>query len=435
MAINGVAVNGKMKPSPHAETHKKGGADEVELDASQIVSGVLAEDRIPHELTNAISIPSIKDTSGEVRVDFSDGSYTNISPRLSTKYGNGYVKGGTGVDTYFYVGSLPYDSTSTYQKLFILVWGGSWDWKGSGLEILVVSSRGGKKVFRSRLLGETSHYELKIYDNGGGYDVYVHTVGDWPNFLVRAFKMEATYWEGAGFEEVKVIPKTPSGTDDTANWELVDTILTYNDKRVKVGGSIQVDGNSILDSGGNVRISFGSLTKILPSLHVDGDAYLGANPSYIGTSIGGTQYKVLAVDGSGLDNVSALSVGSSVSVYKLYYSSMYQSSSIELKEDIEDYPLDALSALLGLRLRKFRWKQSGAEDIGFIAEEVQEVAPELVDTSGGRPAIRVNRMLFYAVRAIQQLAERLNDVEESIKELKEKVSVIEARLDALAGSS
>lgn len=60
MSVNGdmALINRRIRvlPSPHASSHELGGDDQVNLDASQIVSGTLAEDRIPHTLSNALTI-------------------------------------------------------------------------------------------------------------------------------------------------------------------------------------------------------------------------------------------------------------------------------------------------------------------------------------------------------------------------------------------
>ena len=60
------------------------------------------------------------------------------------------------------------------------------------------------------------------------------------------------------------------------------------------------------------------------------------------------------------------------------------SSSIKFKENVEDIPKEKWEKVYDLVPRKFDWKENfdtpvwGSTDYGFIAEEVQEVIPELV---------------------------------------------------------
>ena len=62
----------------------------------------------------------------------------------------------------------------------------------------------------------------------------------------------------------------------------------------------------------------------------------------------------------------------------------YTTSSIQYKENVEDMPKEKWEKVYDLVPRQFDWKENidnpvwGSTDYGFIAEEVQEVIPELV---------------------------------------------------------
>lgn len=102
-----------------------------------------------------------------------------------------------------------------------------------------------------------------------------------------------------------------------------------------------------------------------------------------------------------------------------------QSSSIRFKEDVEDLEVSsAWSKLKALRPRRFNWNEevttnSGVDyetqipELGFIAEEVHEAAPDatLYDEHGDPIVYRDKSMLSLLVKAVQDLDERLGKVE------------------------
>lgn len=59
-------------------------------------------------------------------------------------------------------------------------------------------------------------------------------------------------------------------------------------------------------------------------------------------------------------------------------------------------------------MRAFDWIETDVhEDVGLIAQEVEEIAPELVSENNGIKHINPTRLLWYCVKAIQQLSGEL----------------------------
>ena len=101
------------------------------------------------------------------------------------------------------------------------------------------------------------------------------------------------------------------------------------------------------------------------------------------------------------------------------------SSSIRFKEDVEDVETeDNWTKLRALKPRKFRWNEevathSGMDyetqvpELGFIAEEVHEAAPDatLYDENGDPIVYREKSMLAMLVKAVQDIDERLGALE------------------------
>jgi hypothetical protein len=85
------------------------------------------------------------------------------------------------------------------------------------------------------------------------------------------------------------------------------------------------------------------------------------------------------------------------------------SSDARLKEDIRPFE-GGLSAVLSMKPRSFKWKETSGEDVGFIAQELQTVFPQAVagvDDGSERPAIPMGvdygRITPLLVAAIQEL--------------------------------
>ena len=101
------------------------------------------------------------------------------------------------------------------------------------------------------------------------------------------------------------------------------------------------------------------------------------------------------------------------------------SSSIRFKEDVEDVETEEnWTKLRALKPRTFRWNEevatnSGLDyktqipELGFIAEEVHEAAPDatLYDGEGDPIVYREKSMLAMLVKAVQDIDQRLGALE------------------------
>lgn len=105
-------------------------------------------------------------------------------------------------------------------------------------------------------------------------------------------------------------------------------------------------------------------------------------------------------------------------------------SSRRFKEDVRPVD-DAMDKVLALQGVKYRWDaEHGAQpDVGFIAEDVGRVIPEVVDyeADGTNAAgLRYDRLTVYAVEAIKQLHADLKMRDAEIAALRERIEQLEA---------
>lgn len=86
----------------------------------------------------------------------------------------------------------------------------------------------------------------------------------------------------------------------------------------------------------------------------------------------------------------------------------YDTSSARYKDNIRN-SIYGLKEVLLMRSTMFEYKDSGRTDVGFIAEELDEIIPELVskDENGAANAVSYDRMVSVLVKAIQEIVERL----------------------------
>jgi hypothetical protein len=94
-------------------------------------------------------------------------------------------------------------------------------------------------------------------------------------------------------------------------------------------------------------------------------------------------------------------------------------SSRRYKENIRRLEVDP-GQVQNLQSVRFEWKKTGEEDIGLIAEDVEEVVPDLVryDDEGMPGGVRYNKLAVYLLEVVKSQQERIATLEKEIAELK-----------------
>lgn len=129
----------------------------------------------------------------------------------------------------------------------------------------------------------------------------------------------------------------------------------------------------------------------------------------------------------------------------IHVGAVYNLSDIRAKKDVKDLGM-GLPELMSLRPVSYRWKHNPVLDsdsvcgsnenktaygpeaeggqIGFIAQEVEEIIPQAVNTDpSGNKAINYSAIIPVLVKSIQ-------DLEAEVQSLREKVSVLEGSSQA-----
>jgi hypothetical protein len=96
----------------------------------------------------------------------------------------------------------------------------------------------------------------------------------------------------------------------------------------------------------------------------------------------------------------------------------YYRSDIRLKENVSEIK-DALEKILKLQGVNFFWKESGEKSIGLIAQDVEKIFPELVNTdNSGMKSIDYGRLTAVLIEGIKEQQKEIDLLKQEIKNLK-----------------
>lgn len=84
-------------------------------------------------------------------------------------------------------------------------------------------------------------------------------------------------------------------------------------------------------------------------------------------------------------------------------------SDARLKTSIK--PFDYHGSILDVPVREYDWKESGEHAIGFVAQELQEVYPELVDENeDGILSIKETKLVYLLIEEVKKLKKEVEDL-------------------------
>jgi hypothetical protein len=229
---------------------------------------------------------------------------------------------------------------------------------------------------------------------------------------------------------------TPSQLLDVNGVGLIQTRLT-------VGRTSEYDtsGNlSIFGNGKNMLIlqtCDNSLDRGL-SFRNSGGAYITyISTANAGSNIGDLVFGVSSATRTVVDDIEErmrittsgnVGIGTSTPTNKLevvgtvHATCFVETSAQKFKTDIETF--SCTDYFNCLRPVSFKWKDNGNEDIGFIAEEVNEYYPTLVAKSAeDEPTgVKYTKIVPLLVKKIQEQSEQINELNNTIKDIYSKIN-------------
>jgi hypothetical protein len=98
-----------------------------------------------------------------------------------------------------------------------------------------------------------------------------------------------------------------------------------------------------------------------------------------------------------------------------FVTSLTETSALRFKEDIEDMDSE-LDSIYSLRPVNFKWKETGEEDKGLIAEEVNLIYPEFVslNVDGTTQGIKYSKLISVLIKSVQELKDEVDSLKSQI---------------------
>jgi len=95
-------------------------------------------------------------------------------------------------------------------------------------------------------------------------------------------------------------------------------------------------------------------------------------------------------------------------------------SDINLKENISPITDDIIGRIELLNPVNFNWKSNGEEDVGFIAQEMKDIFPLLVNESNNILSVDYARLTTYLVKGMKEQNKKIDDLEKELEQQKQK---------------
>jgi len=178
--------------------------------------------------------------------------------------------------------------------------------------------------------------------------------------------------------------------------------LLFDGSTLSVSGSHKVSGSLLVTGSSALAVRVSGSTALTGSLFVSGTV----SGSFIGNASGLTGVSGFPHTGSADISGSLLVTGSA------FVTSLTETSALRYKKSVKNIDNQA-NAVYQLRPVHFRWRDNNKKDFGLIAEEVQEIYPELVTNGqdGNALGISYTKLTALLLKTIQDLNERIEKLE------------------------
>lgn len=166
--------------------------------------------------------------------------------------------------------------------------------------------------------------------------------------------------------------------------------------------------------------TFSSNVSIASSASIAGSLSLAnVNSSGIITSTGINVGSAVTITSGGINvNSGSLNVGSGgINVTGIITATDFNATSDRnLKENIKIVidPIEKISKINGV---EFSWKSNKAQSIGVIAQELEEIFPELVTQNDSHKTVNYNGLIGVLIEAVKEQQKQINSLKEHIEKL------------------
>ena len=202
-------------------------------------------------------------------------------------------------------------------------------------------------------------------------------------------------------------------------------VTTFNPWSDKSGGyPVQVATSSF--SNGGIAIRYGtsetewsSWNKVYTTNSKPTASEIGAQATITKATTSGTAYLLASNSttgslGSTVYTNSAVYISSGTRVNATTFSA---NSDKRLKKHIKRASFDETRSILDVPIKSYEWKDTGEKAIGFIAQELEKVYPELVITEeSGYKSIKESKFIYYLMHEVKKLKDEVQTLKAKLGE-------------------
>ena len=273
--------------------------------------------------------------------------------------------------------------------------------------------------------GNTTDQPIKIGEDGGDPLSELHVVG---TLTIEGTDQNAT--SGTTAMQVQINDNKTALTSAQKAFITAKTAQTFEDKQVSLVSSSDANGGAgciyVADSGGyaqysnNLRMGGGSQGFV----RYDVGKWSGTGTAYENISAASLEAFVVGrweSTGARTNIFKITTDGTTVIDGTIYADAFQNNSSIRYKENVEDLE-DFTEAVMAMRPVRYDIKKNGKNDIGFIAEEVNELVPEVVGKNhdGEVESVDYARLSVVLLQQVQKQQSLIEKLEERISKLESK---------------
>jgi hypothetical protein len=190
-------------------------------------------------------------------------------------------------------------------------------------------------------------------------------------------------------------------------------VQAYNSTLAAVAGGTYSGDDSITTIG---TITAGSVTAILPTGTVSGSSQVTLSSTTGGGTSANVQFNSLGIGMAASATAGRIDATNDIVAYS--------SSDIRFKENIKpiENPLEKISKISG---NTYDWKQENqiehgyeGNDVGVIAQEIEEVLPQLVQTrENGYKAVKYDKLVALLIEGIKEQQSKIEELTNRINKL------------------